>query len=128
MPDKIVDPARLQQAAQPGEAIERTQDVRFAEGMIDEGRGLANKLFNATRLVLLNADPDARRRRYANNAQRPPFRRDARRRPSAASRAIIVCGREERDAAATTAARGRSDRHASGDAPRCERAPPSCSE
>ena len=36
-----------------------TQDVRFAEGMIDEGRGLANKLFNATRLVLLNADPDA---------------------------------------------------------------------
>ncbi|MFM9125020.1 MAG: valine--tRNA ligase [Actinomycetota bacterium] len=37
-----------------------TQDVRFAEGMIDEGRGLANKLFNATRLVLLNADPAAR--------------------------------------------------------------------
>ena len=37
-----------------------TQDVRFAEGMIDEGRGLANKLFNATRLVLLNADPEAR--------------------------------------------------------------------
>ena len=37
-----------------------TQDVRFAEGMIDEGRGLANKLFNATRLVLLSADPDAR--------------------------------------------------------------------
>ncbi len=37
-----------------------TQDVRFAEGMIDEGRGLANKLWNASRLVLLNADPDAR--------------------------------------------------------------------
>jgi valyl-tRNA synthetase len=37
-----------------------TQDVRFAEGMIDEGRGLANKLFNATRLVLLNADDAAR--------------------------------------------------------------------
>ncbi len=36
-----------------------TQDVRFAEGMIDEGRGLANKLWNASRLVLLNADPDA---------------------------------------------------------------------
>ena len=36
-----------------------TQDVRFAEGMIDEGRGLANKLFNATRLVLLHADSDA---------------------------------------------------------------------
>ena len=37
-----------------------TQDVRFAEGMIDEGRGLANKLWNASRLILLNADPDAR--------------------------------------------------------------------
>ncbi len=36
-----------------------TQDVRFAEGMIDEGRGLANKLWNASRLVLLNADPEA---------------------------------------------------------------------
>jgi valyl-tRNA synthetase len=37
-----------------------TQDVRFAPGAIDEGRGLANKLWNASRLVLLNVDPDAR--------------------------------------------------------------------
>ena len=29
-----------------------TQDVRFAEGMIDEGRGLTNKLWNAGRLIL----------------------------------------------------------------------------
>ena len=36
-----------------------TQDVRFAEGMIDEGRGFANKLWNASRLVLLGADPEA---------------------------------------------------------------------
>jgi valyl-tRNA synthetase len=33
-----------------------TQDVRFAEGMIDEGRGLANKLWNAGRLILTAAD------------------------------------------------------------------------
>ncbi len=32
-----------------------TQDVRFSEGAIDEGRALANKLWNASRLVLLNA-------------------------------------------------------------------------
>ena len=37
-----------------------TQDVRFAEGAIDEGRALANKLWNASRLVLLSADADAR--------------------------------------------------------------------
>jgi valyl-tRNA synthetase len=30
--------------------------VRFAEGMIDEGRGLANKLWNAGRLILTSAD------------------------------------------------------------------------
>ncbi len=33
-----------------------TQDVRFAEGMIDEGAKLANKLWNASRFVLLQAD------------------------------------------------------------------------
>jgi valyl-tRNA synthetase len=33
-----------------------TQDVRFAEGMIDEGRGLTNKLWNAGRLILTSAD------------------------------------------------------------------------
>jgi valyl-tRNA synthetase len=36
-----------------------TQDVRFAEGMIDEGRAFANKLWNASRLVLLGVDPGA---------------------------------------------------------------------
>jgi len=36
-----------------------TQDVRFAEGMIDEGAKLANKLWNASRFVLLQSDPDA---------------------------------------------------------------------
>ncbi len=33
-----------------------TQDVRFAEGMIDEGRGLTNKLWNAGRLILMSAE------------------------------------------------------------------------
>jgi valyl-tRNA synthetase len=36
-----------------------TQDVRFAEGAIDEGRGLANKVWNASRLVLLTSDENA---------------------------------------------------------------------
>ena len=34
-----------------------TQDVRFSEGMLDEGAKLANKLWNAARFVLLQADP-----------------------------------------------------------------------
>ncbi|MGE5690012.1 MAG: valine--tRNA ligase [Pseudomonadota bacterium] len=33
-----------------------TQDVRFAEGAIEEGRKLANKLWNVARLVLSHAD------------------------------------------------------------------------
>lgn len=40
-----------------------TQDVRFAEGAIEEGRKLAIKLWNVARLVLANAEgaqPDAR--------------------------------------------------------------------
>jgi valyl-tRNA synthetase len=45
-----------------------TQDVRFAEGAIDEGRAFANKLWNASRLVLLGADPEAR---AAPNAATP---------------------------------------------------------
>jgi valyl-tRNA synthetase len=36
-----------------------TQDVRFNEGTIAEGRQLANKLFNASRLVLLRVPEDA---------------------------------------------------------------------
>jgi valyl-tRNA synthetase len=37
-----------------------TQDVRFAQGAIEEGAGLANKLWNAARFVLLKVDEDAR--------------------------------------------------------------------
>ena len=48
-----------------------TQDVRFAEGMIDEGRSFTNKLWNASRLVLLGADPEARRGADRCRADRP---------------------------------------------------------
>ena len=36
-----------------------TQDVRFAEGAIEEGRGLCNKLWNAARMILLYVDAEA---------------------------------------------------------------------
>jgi valyl-tRNA synthetase len=36
--------------------ISSTQDVRFSYGAIEEGRKLANKLWNASRLLLQNAD------------------------------------------------------------------------
>jgi valyl-tRNA synthetase len=42
-----------------------TQDVRFSTGPIEEGRKLANKLWNVSRLILANADdtqPDLRPR------------------------------------------------------------------
>jgi valyl-tRNA synthetase len=40
-------------------AMSSTQDVRFSEEKIDQGSKLANKLFNATRFVLLNVAQDA---------------------------------------------------------------------
>jgi valyl-tRNA synthetase len=40
-----------------------TQDVRFSEGPLEEGRKLANKLWNVSRLLLLNrVEPEARPR------------------------------------------------------------------
>jgi valyl-tRNA synthetase len=36
-----------------------TQDVRFAEGMVEEGRKLATKLWNVARLLLMHADAAA---------------------------------------------------------------------
>ena len=46
-----------------------TQDVRFAEGMIDEGAKLANKLWNAARFVLLQTDPEAEPAPLATTAE-----------------------------------------------------------
>ncbi|HEX2086379.1 MAG TPA: class I tRNA ligase family protein, partial [Solirubrobacteraceae bacterium] len=40
-------------------AMSSSQDVRFSEEKIDQGAKLAQKLFSAARLVLLNADPAA---------------------------------------------------------------------
>jgi valyl-tRNA synthetase len=41
-------------------AMSSGQDVRFAEDKVAQGRGLTNKLWNASRLVLLGVAPDAR--------------------------------------------------------------------
>jgi valyl-tRNA synthetase len=40
-------------------AMSSTQDVRFSEEKVAQGQALANKLFNATRFVLLNIAEDA---------------------------------------------------------------------
>ena len=40
-------------------AMSSTQDVRFSEEKIEQGRSLTNKLFNASRFVLLQVDADA---------------------------------------------------------------------
>ena len=41
-------------------AMSSTQDVRFSEEKVAQGQALANKLFNATRFVLLNVPEAAR--------------------------------------------------------------------
>ncbi len=40
-----------------------TQDVRWSVEKVEQGQGLANKLYNASRLVVLSIDPRARRPR-----------------------------------------------------------------
>ena len=40
-------------------AMSSTQDVRYSDAKVQQGRDLANKLWNASRLILLNVDPDA---------------------------------------------------------------------
>ena len=40
-------------------AMSSTQDVRFSEEKVAQGRALANKLFNASRLILLRVEGDA---------------------------------------------------------------------
>ncbi|MGH2983086.1 MAG: valine--tRNA ligase [Solirubrobacterales bacterium] len=39
-------------------AMSSTQDVRYSEARVEQGRDLANKMWNASRLVLLNARED----------------------------------------------------------------------
>jgi valyl-tRNA synthetase len=38
-------------------AMSSSQDVRYSPGRVEQGRDLANKLWNASRLVLLNTEP-----------------------------------------------------------------------
>ena len=40
-------------------AMASTQDVRYSRERVEQGEALATKLFNASRFVLLNVDPDA---------------------------------------------------------------------
>jgi valyl-tRNA synthetase len=40
-------------------AMSSTQDVKYSAEKVAQGQGLANKLFNASRFVLLSVDPDA---------------------------------------------------------------------
>ena len=58
-----------------------SQDVRFSDGAVEEGRKLANKLWNVSRLILANAEgatPDAARPQDARGALDPrPARRSA---------------------------------------------------
>jgi valyl-tRNA synthetase len=40
-------------------AMSSTQDVRYSDAKVQQGRDLANKMWNASRLILLNANADA---------------------------------------------------------------------
>ena len=44
-------------------AMSSTQDVRFSDAKVEQGRDLTNKLWNASRLILLNAAEGSSRRR-----------------------------------------------------------------
>ncbi|MGE5281313.1 MAG: valine--tRNA ligase [Chloroflexota bacterium] len=57
-------------------AMSSTQDVRYSDAKVQQGRDLANKLWNASRLILLNATspadgpkPDAYRRKSARRPE-----------------------------------------------------------
>ena len=55
-----------------------TQDVRFAEGPLEEGRKLANKLWNVSRLLLQErVEPEAEAARARGALDPRPARRDA---------------------------------------------------
>jgi valyl-tRNA synthetase len=58
-PDEVIDQYGADAARYGLLKMSSTQDVRFSAGFIDEGRKLANKLWNVARLILANAG-DAR--------------------------------------------------------------------
>jgi valyl-tRNA synthetase len=57
-------------------AMSSTQDVRYSDAKVQQGRDLANKLWNASRLVLLNVDPERAAVR-PEGAPRPATSEDA---------------------------------------------------
>ena len=62
-------------------AMSSTQDVRFAEEKIAQGQALANKLFNASRFVLLNVGRGRRRGPEPDDRRGPLDPQPAARRP-----------------------------------------------
>jgi valyl-tRNA synthetase len=64
-PDDVIDEHGADAARYGLLKMSSTQDVRFSVGFIEEGRKLANKLWNVARLILSNAaggEPEARPR------------------------------------------------------------------
>ncbi|HEU5143314.1 MAG TPA: valine--tRNA ligase, partial [Solirubrobacterales bacterium] len=52
-------------------AMSSTQDVRYSDAKVQQGRDLANKLWNASRLILLNADGPKTETYPRKSAHRP---------------------------------------------------------
>ena len=52
-------------------AMSSTQDVRYSDAKVQQGRDLANKLWNASRLILLNADGPESQAGVDKSAHRP---------------------------------------------------------
>ena len=74
--------------------ISSTQDVRFSEGAIEEGRKLANKLWNVARLVLSHAEgaPRAAAARSRGALDPRPHRRGPRRGGAALGGVRVLAG------------------------------------
>ena len=53
-------------------AMSSTQDVRFSDARVEQGRDLANKLWNASRLILLNVEPPAESARIVPDSPQAP--------------------------------------------------------
>jgi valyl-tRNA synthetase len=94
--------------------ISSTQDVRYSVGAIEEGRKLANKLWNVARLILSNtggAAPDARPRDPPpKRPTRPPTPARATSRSAGSSAGSTPCARRSRRAGARSTSQPRPPR------------------
>jgi valyl-tRNA synthetase len=77
-------------------AMSSTQDVRYSDAKVQQGRDLANKLWNASRLILLNANPEA------DGTQTDEIDRFASRRPADRVEDRWILSRMERVIASVT--------------------------